>query len=76
MPTPLPSSFASAAAGNTQDASSRRGDGTAGGEWYATQHCFLVLSPWLQSAIYLSSFRPFLPANCFFFFFELGHALV
>lgn len=34
MPTPLPSSFASAAAGNTQD-SNRRGDGSAGGEWYA-----------------------------------------
>ncbi|CAI7677976.1 unnamed protein product [Penicillium manginii] len=32
MPTPLPSSFASAAAGNTQDPS-RRGDGGAGGEW-------------------------------------------
>ncbi|KAJ5084044.1 hypothetical protein NUU61_008623 [Penicillium alfredii] len=32
MPTPLPSSFASAAAGNTND-SSRRGDGTASGEW-------------------------------------------
>ncbi|KAG2413460.1 hypothetical protein HFD88_002649 [Aspergillus terreus] len=32
MPTPLPSSFASAAAGNTHD-SSRRGDGTASGEW-------------------------------------------
>ncbi|KAK1143534.1 kinesin-like protein [Aspergillus melleus] len=32
MPTPLPSSFASAAAGNAHD-SSRRGDGTAGGEW-------------------------------------------
>ncbi|KAJ6008419.1 hypothetical protein N7540_012395 [Penicillium herquei] len=32
MPTPLPSSFASAAAGNTQDPS-RRGDGSAGGEW-------------------------------------------
>ncbi|KAJ5923714.1 hypothetical protein N7454_008959 [Penicillium verhagenii] len=32
MPTPLPSSFASAAAGNTQDPS-RRGDGNAGGEW-------------------------------------------
>ncbi|KAF4277644.1 hypothetical protein CNMCM8057_002472 [Aspergillus fumigatus] len=37
MPTPLPSSFASAAAGNTQDASSRRGDGTAGGEWSRTR---------------------------------------
>ncbi|PWY74443.1 hypothetical protein BO70DRAFT_389044 [Aspergillus heteromorphus CBS 117.55] len=33
MPTPLPSSFASAAAGNTHDSSGRRGDGTAGGEW-------------------------------------------
>ncbi|KAJ5595914.1 hypothetical protein N7450_002372 [Penicillium hetheringtonii] len=32
MPTPLPSSFASAAAGNTQDPS-RRGDGGVGGEW-------------------------------------------
>ncbi|KAJ5173408.1 hypothetical protein N7492_006001 [Penicillium capsulatum] len=32
MPTPLPSSFASAAAGNNQDPS-RRGDGNAGGEW-------------------------------------------
>ncbi|KAJ5290807.1 hypothetical protein N7478_000058 [Penicillium angulare] len=32
MPTPLPSSFASAAAGNTQDPS-RRGDGSAGAEW-------------------------------------------
>ncbi|KAE8409362.1 hypothetical protein BDV37DRAFT_112347 [Aspergillus pseudonomiae] len=31
MPTPLPSSFASAAAGNTD--ASRRGDGTASGEW-------------------------------------------
>ncbi|KAL4941262.1 hypothetical protein BDV06DRAFT_194856 [Aspergillus oleicola] len=37
MPTPLPSSFASAAAGNTQDASSRRADGTAGGEWSRTR---------------------------------------
>ncbi|RDW90357.1 uncharacterized protein DSM5745_02132 [Aspergillus mulundensis] len=37
MPTPLPSSFASAAAGNTQDASSRRGDGTASGEWSRTR---------------------------------------
>ncbi|BCS26552.1 uncharacterized protein APUU_51263S [Aspergillus puulaauensis] len=37
MPTPLPSSFASAAAGNTQDASSRRGDSTAGGEWSRTR---------------------------------------
>ncbi|KAL4978522.1 hypothetical protein BDW66DRAFT_129760 [Aspergillus desertorum] len=36
MPTPLPSSFASAAAGNTQDAS-RRGDGTTGGEWSRTR---------------------------------------
>lgn len=34
MPTPLPSSFASAAAGNTQDPS-RRGDASTGGEWYA-----------------------------------------
>ncbi|KAI9371288.1 hypothetical protein BJX61DRAFT_543826 [Aspergillus egyptiacus] len=34
MPTPLPSSFASAAAGNTQDPSSRRGDGTPSGECY------------------------------------------
>ncbi|KAF9890671.1 hypothetical protein FE257_005537 [Aspergillus nanangensis] len=32
MPTPLPSSFASAAAGNTHD-SARRGDGSAAGEW-------------------------------------------
>lgn len=32
MPTPLPSSFASAAAGQTQDPN-RRGDG---GEWYAS----------------------------------------
>ncbi|KAJ5603608.1 hypothetical protein N7537_006564 [Penicillium hordei] len=32
MPTPLPSSFASAAAGNTQDPS-RRGDGSTSGEW-------------------------------------------
>ncbi|KAJ5540952.1 hypothetical protein N7494_006028 [Penicillium frequentans] len=32
MPTPLPSSFASAAAGNTQDPN-RRGDGNPGGEW-------------------------------------------
>ncbi|KAF3388936.1 GYF domain-containing protein mpd2 [Penicillium rolfsii] len=32
MPTPLPSSFASAAAGNTQDPS-RRGDASTGGEW-------------------------------------------
>ncbi|KAL4920183.1 hypothetical protein BDW62DRAFT_177829 [Aspergillus aurantiobrunneus] len=37
MPTPLPSSFASAAAGNTQDASSRRGDGTTSGEWSRTR---------------------------------------
>ncbi|KAJ5613184.1 hypothetical protein N7510_006378 [Penicillium lagena] len=37
MPTPLPSSFASAAAGNTQDAS-RRGDGSsASGEWSRTR---------------------------------------
>ncbi|KAJ5292692.1 uncharacterized protein N7443_008645 [Penicillium atrosanguineum] len=36
MPTPLPSSFASAAAGNTQDPS-RRGDGGAGGEWSRTR---------------------------------------
>lgn len=34
MPTPLPSSFASAAAGNAHDPN-RRGDGSAGGEWYA-----------------------------------------
>ncbi|KAJ5089795.1 hypothetical protein N7532_008479 [Penicillium argentinense] len=39
MPTPLPSSFASAAAGNIQDPS-RRGDGGAGGEWYAIVPCF------------------------------------
>ncbi|EPS33717.1 hypothetical protein PDE_08679 [Penicillium oxalicum 114-2] len=32
MPTPLPSSFASAAAGNAQDPN-RRGDGNTGGEW-------------------------------------------
>lgn len=43
MPTPLPSSFASAAAGNTQDPN-RRGDGTSG-EWYAnialsSPHCW------------------------------------
>ncbi|XHG02083.1 hypothetical protein AWENTII_005445 [Aspergillus wentii] len=37
MPTPLPSSFASAAAGNIHDSSSRRGDGTAGGEWSRTR---------------------------------------
>ncbi|KAJ5647021.1 hypothetical protein N7490_003393 [Penicillium lividum] len=37
MPTPLPSSFASAAAGNTQDPN-RRGDGNAG-EWYAVLPC-------------------------------------
>ncbi|KAL4778163.1 hypothetical protein BJX76DRAFT_343966 [Aspergillus varians] len=37
MPTPLPSSFASAAAGNTQDASSRRPDGTTSGEWSRTR---------------------------------------
>ncbi|RAH40773.1 uncharacterized protein BO95DRAFT_447586 [Aspergillus brunneoviolaceus CBS 621.78] len=35
MPTPLPSSFASAAAGNIHDSSNRRGDGAPGGEWYA-----------------------------------------
>lgn len=34
MPTPLPSSFASAAAGNAHDAS-KRGDVSASGEWYA-----------------------------------------
>lgn len=34
MPSPLPSSFASAAAGNTQDSSGRRGDGPGSGEWY------------------------------------------
>lgn len=45
MPTPLPSSFASAAAGNTQDPS-RRGDGNAGGEWYAVLSCpALAVSP-------------------------------
>ncbi|KAK2758244.1 hypothetical protein FQN54_004089 [Arachnomyces sp. PD_36] len=35
MPSPLPSSFASAAAGNTQDSSTgtRRGDGIGTGEW-------------------------------------------
>lgn len=50
MPTPLPSSFASAAAGNTQDPS-RRGDGGAGGEWYAI----------LPSLPYLDHFmRPFI----------------
>ena len=38
MPTPLPSSFASAAAGNTHDPS-RRGDGSAAGDWYATVPC-------------------------------------
>ncbi|KAL2811065.1 hypothetical protein BJX63DRAFT_296572 [Aspergillus granulosus] len=37
MPTPLPSSFASAAAGNNPDSSSRRGDGTTGGEWSRTR---------------------------------------
>ncbi|KAL4870083.1 hypothetical protein BDV12DRAFT_65522 [Aspergillus spectabilis] len=37
MPTPLPSSFASAAAGNTQDPSSRRGDGNTSGEWSRTR---------------------------------------
>ncbi|GKZ17631.1 hypothetical protein AbraIFM66951_011742 [Aspergillus brasiliensis] len=37
MPTPLPSSFASAAAGNTHDSSNRRGDGSAGGEWSRTR---------------------------------------
>ncbi|KAJ5583525.1 hypothetical protein N7535_002145 [Penicillium sp. DV-2018c] len=36
MPTPLPSSFASAAAGNNQDPS-RRGDGSTGGEWSRTR---------------------------------------
>ncbi|KAF5867017.1 hypothetical protein ETB97_006863 [Aspergillus alliaceus] len=35
MPTPLPSSFASAAAGNTD--ASRRGDGTVSGEWARTR---------------------------------------
>lgn len=34
MPTPLPSSFASAAAGNVHDPN-KRGDGTAASEWYA-----------------------------------------
>ncbi|PGH08710.1 hypothetical protein AJ79_05901 [Helicocarpus griseus UAMH5409] len=33
MPSPLPSSFASAAAGNTHDSSGLRKDGTSGGEW-------------------------------------------
>ncbi|KAL4879103.1 hypothetical protein BJY04DRAFT_194245 [Aspergillus karnatakaensis] len=37
MPTPLPSSFASAAAGNTQDPSGRRGDGNTSGEWSRTR---------------------------------------
>ncbi|PYI07594.1 GYF domain protein [Aspergillus sclerotiicarbonarius CBS 121057] len=37
MPTPLPSSFASAAAGNAHDSSTRRGDGPAGGEWSRTR---------------------------------------
>ncbi|KAL2825180.1 hypothetical protein BDW59DRAFT_146548 [Aspergillus cavernicola] len=37
MPTPLPSSFASAAAGNTQDPSNRRGDGTPSGDWSRTR---------------------------------------
>ncbi|KAL5338769.1 hypothetical protein BJX70DRAFT_398323 [Aspergillus crustosus] len=37
MPTPLPSSFASAAAGNTQEPSSRRGDGNTSGEWSRTR---------------------------------------
>ncbi|KAL2872824.1 uncharacterized protein BJX67DRAFT_20591 [Aspergillus lucknowensis] len=37
MPTPLPSSFASAAAGNNPDPSSRRGDGTPSGEWSRTR---------------------------------------
>ncbi|RAH78312.1 hypothetical protein BO86DRAFT_391863 [Aspergillus japonicus CBS 114.51] len=37
MPTPLPSSFASAAAGNIHDSSNRRGDGAPGGEWSRTR---------------------------------------
>ncbi|KAJ5899286.1 hypothetical protein N7495_004030 [Penicillium taxi] len=47
MPTPLPSSFASAAAGNTQDPS-RRGDVSSGGEWYVTS------SPNLYQRSYLA----------------------
>ncbi|KAJ5168492.1 uncharacterized protein N7482_004086 [Penicillium canariense] len=48
MPTPLPSSFASAAAGNTQDAS-RRGDGSSGGEWYANTALPSGAPRWLQT---------------------------
>ena len=42
MPTPLPSSFASAAAGNVHDPN-KRGDGTTGGEWYAVFLCSVII---------------------------------
>lgn len=54
MPSPLPSSFASAAAGNTQDSSGRRGDGPGSGEWY-------------EGSFFLNFFPAF---KFFFFFFS------
>lgn len=54
MPSPLPSSFASAAAGNTQDSSGRRGDGPGSGEWY-------------EGSFFLNFFPAF---KFFFFFFR------
>lgn len=51
MPTPLPSSFASAAAGNVHD-SNKRGDGSASGEWYATS---LALFLWLLDFFFFYS---------------------
>jgi hypothetical protein len=62
MPTPLPSSFASAAAGNTQDAPSRRGDGTAGGEWYAIMSYVLGAFP-VNTHFHVFSFSISLPAD-------------
>lgn len=63
MPTPLPSSFASAAAGNAHDAS-KRGDVSASGEWYALFPGLGLLMRLGVDSIHLRIFSIFSPSPC------------